>query len=61
METEKNRKLMDEFNGVHRKVRLLEQELEARTMEANKPFAQSQQIQRDFENLSRENHSLKQR
>ena len=60
METDKNRKLVDQMNSFQQRISVLEQELVQARM-APLPKDDVPRMRRDIENLSRENESLKQR
>lgn len=60
METDKNRKLVDQMNSFQQRISVLEQELVQARM-TPLPKDDVPRMRRDIENLSRENESLKQR
>lgn len=60
LETDKNRKLVDQMNSFQQRISVLEQELVQARM-TPLPKDDMPRMRRDIENLSRENESLKQR
>lgn len=61
MEVDKNRKITDEINICQRRIISLESELNDAKMMSNQPYDEMQHMQRDLDNLVRENENFKRR